>query len=212
MKTAKSIPSADQDDSFMHHDEQMILNLLSVIEGEPDTTQKDLATRLGVAVGVVNSYLKRVIYKGYVKTKSLQRRRLRYLLTPSGIKEKSRLTYEFLQYSYIYIREIRRKTREALTPLAKLGKKRIVFYGSGEVAELAYLAIRELGLSLQAVVDPLRVNEPCVDHVIQSLDWLEQSGDADAILLLKAAQENDDDLIRLKKIAEEKKMELIACV
>lgn len=196
----------------MAHDEQMILNLLSVIEEEPNTTQKDLATRLGVAVGVVNSYLKRVIYKGYVKTKSLQRRRLRYLLTPSGISEKSRLTYEFLKYSYIYIREIRKKTRGALTPFVRQGKKRIVFYGSGEVAELAYLTVRELGMTLEAIVDPAHAGEQCIDHAIHDLDWMETNGEADAILVLNSLPENHDLSLRLKRIAEEKKMELITCL
>ena len=168
----------------MDRDEQMILSLLTALADEPNTTQKNLATRLGVAVGLVNSYLKRVIYKGYVKTKQLERRRLRYLLTPAGIKEKTRLTYEFLQYSYQYIREVRRKVGQAMRPFALDGKNRVIFYGSGEVAELAYLAIRELGMDLIAVIDPDNVGKRCVDHVIQDVAWLEDNGFADVLLAL----------------------------
>lgn len=205
----KAASHSKEDDSFMDREEQMILNLLSVIEDEPNTTQKDLATRLGVAVGVVNSYLKRVIYKGYVKTKSIQRRRLRYLLTPSGIKEKTRLTYEFLQYSFVYIREVRRKTRELLTPFSLQGKKRVVFYGAGEAAELAYLTVRELGMSLEAVLDVNRIGERCIEHTIQGWDWFDGNGEADAILYLESRPNNRDVQERLLKIAEEKKMEFL---
>lgn len=204
-----TIPNSPDDDSFMDRDEQMILNLLSAIEEEPNTTQKDLATRLGVAVGVVNSYLKRVIYKGYVKTMSLQRRRLRYLLTSNGIKEKTRLTYEFLKYSYIYIREIRRKTREILSPLARQGKKRIVFYGGGEIAELAYLTVRELGMTLVTVLDLDLLNQYCVDRVIQGLEWFESNDGADALLILKSLSNRCDLSQQLMKYAEEKNMALI---
>ena len=206
----KAASHSKDDDSFMDRDEQMILNLLSVIEDEPNTTQKDLATRLGVAVGVVNSYLKRVIYKGYVKTKSIQRRRLRYLLTPSGIKEKTRLTYEFLQYSFVYIREVRRKTRTLLTPFSQQGNKRVVFYGAGEAAELAYLTVRELGMKLEAVVDVNRIGERCIEHVVQGLDWFEGDGSADVILCLEAKPVNRESLDRLMEIAVEKKMEFLS--
>ncbi len=208
----KTNPNGSDGDSYMDHDEQMILNLLSAIEEEPDTTQKVLATRLGVAVGVVNSYIKRIIYKGYVKTKSLQRRRLRYLLTPSGIKEKTRLTYEFLQYSYVYIREVRRKTRDLLTPIHRQGKKRVVFYGSGEVAELAYLTVRELGMKLEAVLDVDRIGQSCVDHPIHGLEWFDQEGNADVILILKYLHEDRDIFHTLTRIAHDKNMELIQFV
>ncbi|MBN2325517.1 MAG: winged helix-turn-helix transcriptional regulator [Candidatus Omnitrophica bacterium] len=197
-------------DAYMDRDEQMILNLLSAIEENPNTTQKDLATRLGVAVGVVNSYLKRVIYKGYVKTKSLQRRRLRYLLTPSGIKEKTRLTYEFLQYSYVYIREIRRKTRALLEPYAAQGKRRVIFYGAGEAAELAYLAVRELGMHLEAIVDEDHVNERCIDHVIQDLSWIHNNGSADVLLVIKSVDEKEELSARIQTITEKNQIELIS--
>jgi DNA-binding MarR family transcriptional regulator len=170
--------------SIMDRDDQMILSVLSAVEEEPDLTQKDLASRLGVAVGMVNSYLKRVIYKGYVKTRNLQRRRLKYLLTPSGIKEKTRLTYEFLEYSYHYIREIRQKTLVMLEPYCKEEKKRVVFYGSGEVAELTMLTLQELGMHLVAVVDEKYAGKNCVNHDIQDNSYFERSVEADIILVL----------------------------
>ncbi len=196
----------------MERDEQLILDLLAAIEDEPNTTQKNLATRLGVAVGVVNSYLKRVIYKGYVKTKSLQRRRLRYLLTPSGIKEKTRLTYEFLEYSYIYIREMRSKTRDILTPFLRQGKKRVVFHGSSEPAELAYLAVRELGMELVAVLDPDRVHNHCVDHEIQDFSWFKKKIPFDVLLDLTQSGNSTERILELKKHLKQTQAEFTGCM
>ena len=76
--------------------------ILSHIEENPDITQAYLATKLGIAVGSVNWYIKRLINKGYVKVTRMQRRRLRYLLTSKGITEKTRLTKEFMQMSLLY--------------------------------------------------------------------------------------------------------------
>ncbi|HQL64172.1 MAG TPA: winged helix-turn-helix transcriptional regulator [bacterium] len=195
----------------MQHEDQLILTLLTAIEENPDTTQQELAKKLGSAVGLANSYVKRVIYKGYVKTKQLQRRRLRYLLTPAGIKEKTRLTYEFLRFSYEYILRIRRRVRETLAPFARKGQKSVVFYGSGEVAEIAYLTVRELDMDLAGVVDPNCVGERCVDHVIRDLNWLEHQGSADVLLVLNALPKQTDSERNLVDLASRLKMEYVTC-
>ena len=62
-----AIEKKKDENGVMDRDEQMILSLLTAIESEPNITQQGLATQLGVAVGLVNSYLKRVIYKGMLK-------------------------------------------------------------------------------------------------------------------------------------------------
>jgi len=85
------------------------LRLLEEIAREPDTTQADLAAGLGLAVGSVNWYLKRLIKKGYIKVTRLQRRRLRYLITPQGMAEKARLTYQFMQASLHVYRQARQE-------------------------------------------------------------------------------------------------------
>jgi DNA-binding MarR family transcriptional regulator len=127
------------------------LEILTAIgEGVP-LTQRALAERLGVALGLCNLYLKRLAHKGYIKIvefprKPAARKRLRYLLTPRGMAEKSRLTYEHMAYSLNLYRRARQTLRGALGRLADGGDKRIALYGTGEAAEVAYLTLRELGL------------------------------------------------------------------
>ncbi len=124
--------------------------LTAIAEGRP-LTQRDLARHLGVALGLTNLYLKRLARKGFIKItefphKPLARKRLRYLLTPKGFAEKSRLTYEHVAYSLNLYRRARRTLRDSLSHLAEVGMKRVALYGTGEAAELAYLTLRELGL------------------------------------------------------------------
>lgn len=193
----------------MDRDDQMILTLLNELDERPDTTQKDLASKLGVAVGLVNSYLKRVIYKGYVKTKQLDRRRLKYLITPTGIREKSRLTYEFLQYSYQYIMMVRRKVKNDLIPLQEQGKHSVIFYGSGEAAELAYMAVRELGMDLVGVVDPVEAGNRFIEHEISDMDWLKNEARADILVVLSTNPRGDVKQNDLKEFASERGMDII---
>src|SRR5215470_2558466 len=131
--------------------------LTAVGEGVP-LTQRALAERLGVALGLANLYVKRLARKGYIKIaefprKPAARKRLRYLLTPRGVAEKTRLTYEHMTYSLSLYRRARQNLRESLGRLADSGVKRIALCGTGEAAELAYLTLRELGLEPTAAFD-----------------------------------------------------------
>ena len=75
------------------------LQLLEALEQESRITQRSLAIRLGIALGLTNLYLKRLIRKGYVKCVTVAPNRLVYSLTPRGMVRKGRLTYEFMKYS-----------------------------------------------------------------------------------------------------------------
>jgi hypothetical protein len=75
------------------------------------------------------------------------------LLTPQGFAEKSRLTYLYMEYSLSHYRDMRARLREALSHVANNGRKRVVIYGTGELAELAYLSLREMHMTLVGFVD-----------------------------------------------------------
>jgi len=129
--------------------------LTAVGEGRP-LTQRALAERLGVALGLTNLYLKRLARKGLIKiiefpSKPAARKRLRYVLTPKGLLEKTRLTYDYMAYSLDIYRRTRATLREALGHLDGHGLKRIALYRTGEAAELAYVTLKEFGLEPVAV-------------------------------------------------------------
>ena len=136
------------------------LAILTAIGEKQSLTQRLLAERLGVALGLTNLYLKRLVTKGYVKVtdfpaKPSARKRLRYLLTAKGLSEKTRLTYEYMHRSLDLYRLTRDALREALVHLPRSGVRRVALYGRGEAAELAYLTLREIGLEPVAVFAPV---------------------------------------------------------
>ncbi len=133
--------------------QQRDLQLLNEVENNPSVTQRILAKKLGIALGLANLYLKRLARKGYIKTTTDHSHRVRYLLTPRGIAERSRLTVLHMQYSLSYYRQIRQRLRRVLSKLAREGSRQLVIYGTGELAELAYLALREFGLTLVGFVN-----------------------------------------------------------
>src|SRR5258706_13035989 len=73
---------------------RIVLGLLESVERGGEQSQRRLASELGVALGLVNAYLKRCINKGLVKGSEAPARRYAYYLTPPGLTEKSRPTGE----------------------------------------------------------------------------------------------------------------------
>jgi DNA-binding MarR family transcriptional regulator len=130
------------------------LQILNHIEENPETTQADLATQLGVAVGSVNWYIKRLVNKGYIKVTRMQRRRLKYLLTPQGMSEKARLTREFIQASLKWYRLTREDTTRYLKEARQAGYERVSIQGDGDLAEIIYLTCLEHQMQVVDGVDP----------------------------------------------------------
>jgi DNA-binding MarR family transcriptional regulator len=129
------------------------LQILDELSSNDSITQRDLSKRLGIALGLVNSYIKNLVAKGYLTVTSIPPKRYAYYLTPKGLAEKSRLTYYLLQdYTRIY-REARNNLKKVFFELAKKGSRRIVFAGVDEVAEIAYITLQETDLTLVGVVD-----------------------------------------------------------
>ena len=82
---------------------RIMLGLLDAVEQDRAQSQRLLASELGIALGLVNAYLKRCIKKGLVKVRSAPARRYAYYLTPQGFAEKSRLTVQYLSYSFGFL-------------------------------------------------------------------------------------------------------------
>jgi DNA-binding MarR family transcriptional regulator len=137
---------------------QRDLVLLSELEQDGHVTQRTLATKLGVALGLTNLYIKRLARKGFIKITTIPPHRIKYILTPQGFAEKSRLTYQYMQYSLSYYRDMRDRLRKTLAAAANDGAKRVVIYGTGELAEMAYLSLREMNLTLVGFVDDREVD------------------------------------------------------
>lgn len=128
------------------------MKLLEAVEQDSRVTQRGLATKLGIALGLTNIYLKRLVRKGFIKCVNVQSNRISYLITPRGIAEKARLTYEFMDYSLHLYGDVRQRLRAVLQECAA-ADRRVAIYGRGEAAELAYLSLKECGLEPVAVFD-----------------------------------------------------------
>jgi len=128
------------------------LSLLSVLEDDGHATQRGLAVRIGVALGLTNSLLKRAVRKGLVKVKDVPAKRFAYYVTPKGFSEKSRLVAEYLTSSLTFFRQARDEYTDLCQQAMDCGHKRIALYGAGELAEIAILSAQEVEVEVCGVV------------------------------------------------------------
>ena len=127
--------------------------LMSEIDDDPATSQREMAGRLGIAVGLVNSYLKTLVAKGYVTVRTMPRNRFAYLLTPKGFAEKSRLAFRHLGNFHKLYRVTRQDSLALFRTLCEQGVERVAFCGIDDLSEIAYLSLQEAGLKLAVVMD-----------------------------------------------------------
>ncbi len=171
-------------------DPVITLGVLTAVEENSAITQRSVASELGIALGLTNSYLKHCVRKGYIKVSQIPRRRYAYYLTPQGFAEKSRLTAEFLSQSFHFFREARAQCIQALETCARIGRKRIALVGAGELCEIACLCSRDIAVNIIGIVDHHGVQGRVANlDVVTDLEVL---GAIDAVVLtdLKTPQDS----------------------
>ena len=134
--------------------DRIVLGLLTSVEADGARSQRRIAAELGIALGLVNAYLKRAIKKGLVKVGQAPARRYAYYLTPQGFSEKSRLTIEYLSSSFSLFRKAKEEYGRIFDRAHELGFERIVLAGKSDLCEIAILCAMDSSVSIVAVVDP----------------------------------------------------------
>jgi biotin operon repressor len=158
------------------------LQLLEAIAEERPTSQRELSDSLQVSLGMVNAFIKRLVKKGYCKVTTIPKNRVQYILTPSGAMEKTRLTYQYISSSYQYFKTASNRLHNLYDALQNQGATRIVFYGAGEFADIAYLSMTGTPLELIDVVDPDREGQRFAHFRIKPFSRV-QTDDYDILLI-----------------------------
>ena len=143
----------------MEKEDLNILRLMREIDRDGNSSQRELSRRLNISLGLVNTFLKRLVKKGYFKVKTMPRNRVKYFLTPAGLARKSRLTIEFLQYSLHFYDDIKSLILNIYQVMERNKVKQVLFFGAGEVAELAYLYLQQTNIQLSGIIDDQRKGE-----------------------------------------------------
>lgn len=173
------------------------VDLLDNVAGQEAPNQRALARKIGISVGLLNALMHRAVRKGLIKIKEVPARRYGYYLTPKGLAEKSKLVAEYLDYSLTFFREARQDYHDIFARCVATGRSRIVLCGTGELAEIATLAVNGFDLTIVAIFDQETNSSDVVGlPVMTSLDEI----GSDAMLVITDGRRPQEAYDRLVKI------------
>lgn len=149
---AAGVPAGIASSRNKTSEQAILLGLLDAVE-RGDVTQRSLSRELGIAVGLVNTYVKRCINKGLIKVQQIPSRRYAYYLTPKGFLEKSQLIASYFVHSFDFFRLARASCEATLSNAAAKGHKRIGLVGASDLTEIAVIVATEIDVEIVAVID-----------------------------------------------------------
>jgi DNA-binding MarR family transcriptional regulator len=185
----------------MDKEDLHILRLMGEVDQDGHSTQRELSSRLDLSLGLVNTFLKRLVNKGYFKVKTMPRNRVKYFLTPKGLARKSKLTVEYLRYSVNFYKGIKKLLLNKYQDMEKSKVTSLLFYGASEVAELAYLYLQLTSIQLTGIIDDTRDGQDFFGYRIGGLERIHQPG-WDMVLLTRL-EDTEKDMKSLLEIGVE---------
>ena len=175
---------------------RIMLGLLDSVEREGAKSQRRLAAELGIALGLVNAYLKRCVKKGLVKVRQAPARSYAYYITPQGFSEKSRLTVEYLSSSFSFFRQAKGECSELFRAAKENGVQTVVLVGQSDLAEIAALCAIEHSVDIVGVVEAQRTSGQFIGFpVFARLDEIPRSFDAALITSVRNARQVYEDTV-----------------
>lgn len=149
---------------------QQEYDLLSEIAQDSMVTQASLSKRLGIAVGSVNWYIKRLIKRGYVKVSHLDRTRLQYDLTPEGMSVFTERAMQYAKDSLKVYTSFRQKAQKVISQLRSRDITKVYLEGNDEIMDIMRLTCLEAGLTLATTSEKVVLKFVDQEYKIEYLD------------------------------------------
>jgi DNA-binding MarR family transcriptional regulator len=176
--------------------ERIVLGVLNSVNEGVDS-QRRIADELGIALGLVNVYVKRCVKKGFVKVGQAPARRYAYYLTPKGFAEKSRLTVQFLSDSFSFFRQARADCTQSFVAAKQRNLQWLALCGKSDLAEVAILSAADSGVTIVAIVHDNAATKQYVGKpVVSRYEDITEAFDAVMITDLVDARRSFDDAVR----------------
>jgi DNA-binding MarR family transcriptional regulator len=144
------------------------LTLLQAFDKNKHPTQRELAEKLDMSLGMINTYLKGLAKRHLFTIRADAKNRVGYYITHEGILEKTRLHHEYIKYSLGLYTQTKVRIKTILIDLENRDAHTVVFWGANEIAEIAYLSLKDSSIDLIAVIDDGKCGTRFLGHVVIS--------------------------------------------
>lgn len=161
-----------------------LLAVMDALEEKDEISQRELARVTGLNLKKVNYCLHKLLEKGHVKFEHVRRnpdkRTYLYILTPAGLKAKSKLTYGFLKFTLDFYNQVEGKLKASLLAMTSAGIRRIVLFGRSDAARIVVEIAGEMSVHVVGISDAAQCGDDF--HGVAAID-LGVEQDWDGILV-----------------------------
>ena len=177
------------------------LDTLLELKQNPSLTQRSLAHRLNISLGLTNAILQNLIHRGLIKAQKLTGRKILYLVTPKGMVQATNFIYDRVRETQHYYQYAKDLLTTHFTNLYDKGERKAVIYGTGQLAEITYLSLLDSPLKLHSILsdDPASSKKKFLGHEVLILSDFSQKiseipNPENLIILSTVSQEKDKTL------------------
>ena len=117
--------------------------LINIVGGQLAANQRDLSRHMNISLGMTNMLIRRLVTKGYIRIKQLDRRKVEYILTPKGFSEKMRKSVKYTLKTINSIGLIKKNILNILKDFHAKGVRKFYILGASDLGGLIEMAIRE---------------------------------------------------------------------
>jgi len=127
------------------------LQVLSILARDPEASQKEIATQVGLAPSMIHNYIHALADQGFVQFQGPTRRQLRYIVTHSGRGRIESLATRHIADTGRLIEKITSRLRRDIEGLARDGVRRLGIVARPALARTLLAAATEIGMVVQQV-------------------------------------------------------------
>jgi hypothetical protein len=193
---------------FRPPQEMRELELLQELEKNPIISQRELSHKFGIALGVTNACLKRMVRRGWIRITGFNHHKIGYYLTATGLAEKAKLTLHLISWTVQHYSRLKDLIGKRLLEMENQGIERIVFYGVSDEMEIALITLQGTNLKLAGIIED---DEKYVSRIIFGYELEPVSrvkGLKPDAVLITSLLEQDARKERLRKLLDRERVQI----
>jgi len=117
--------------------------LVNIVGAKLGANQRDLSRHMNLSLGMTNMLLRRLVTKGYIRIKQLDRRKVEYILTPKGFSEKMRKSVNYTLKTISSIGLIKKNILSVLKDLYAQDIRKFYVLGASDLGGLIEMSLGE---------------------------------------------------------------------
>ena len=205
----RGMRSSDEHTRGLEDESYRELRFLEEVDSSPDLSQRQLARRLGIALGVANLLVHSLAGRGYIKVTHLSWRRWVYVVTPKGMRRKLQLTVAYIDRFFDHYRRVKHLLREDIGVLMLNKESRVAIVGTTELAELAFLVLRDLGVDEIEVFERNPTRHEFLGMRVQELGSIEPGEFAKVVIAVSSDADGSRNELYASGVSDSQVLELL---